>query len=138
LPDLTRALALDNGYYRESIYLLRAACLWQLCRLDEALADCAKVTDECWFHHFAGFISLNRGIAPSASRRGENHPEGEFRSSAATRVQERTALSSSPHANASSMYPREHRAPGSPRAPARAARACPSGEEPAKTGRPPP
>ena len=69
VPDLTRALALDKGYYRESAHLLRAACFWQLGQFEEALADCAKVTNECWIHQVAGFISLNRGMIVAAIER---------------------------------------------------------------------
>jgi tetratricopeptide (TPR) repeat protein len=75
-PDLTRALALDKGYYRESAYLLRAACYWQLGRFDEALADCAKVADACWFRFFAGFISLNRRMIVAAIERACANPSG--------------------------------------------------------------
>jgi tetratricopeptide (TPR) repeat protein len=74
LTDLTRTLALDKGYYRESAYLLRAACSWQLGRFDEALADCAKASDECWFRFTAGFISLNKAMIVAAIERAQANP----------------------------------------------------------------
>jgi tetratricopeptide (TPR) repeat protein len=67
--DLSTALRFDRGYYRESIHLLRAECYRRLGRYDEALADCDRVSPDCWFAFFAGRLSLRKEQIVSAVAR---------------------------------------------------------------------
>lgn len=58
--DLDRAEKFDNGHYWPMIPLLRAHCLAQAGRLDDALADCARVPDDYLLPGFGGDVPQSK------------------------------------------------------------------------------
>lgn len=58
IPDFSKAIELDDGWYGPAPYLYRAECHYQLGNYEAAVADCEHVPDD---YALPGFRSLPDG-----------------------------------------------------------------------------